>query len=77
MAALVTNPRNNENELYVIHPLDDVQEQKRSSEGLGLIELSPTVRWSLRVLRVYLIAMTGVLLYRVGELTQIIGHHAR
>ena len=76
MAALVTN-HTNEEEMYVLHPLDDVQEQKRSSEGLGLIELSPTVRWSLRVLRVYLIAMTGVLLYRVGEVAQVFGHHAR
>jgi len=76
MAALVTN-HTNEEEMYVLHPLDDVQEQKRSSEGLGLIELSPTVRWSLRVLRLYLIAMTGVLLYRVGEVAQVFGHHAR
>ena len=54
-----------ENEpLFVVHPLDDVPEVKRSSEGLGLMELTPTVRRSLMALRVYLLAMTLVLLYR-------------
>lgn len=54
-----------ENEsLFVVHPLDDVPEVKRSSEGLGLMELTPTVRRSLLALRVYLLAMTLILIYR-------------
>ena len=50
--------------LFVVHPLDDVPEIKRSSEGLGLMELTPTVRRSLLALRAYLLAMTLVLVYR-------------
>lgn len=51
--------------IRVIHPLDDVQEQKCSSEGLGPIAMTRTVRISLGVLRAYLIAMTIVLGYHV------------
>lgn len=50
--------------LYVVHPLDDAPEQKCSSEGLGLMEMTPAVRWSLRVMRVYLLAMIAVIVYR-------------
>ena len=35
MAALATPPTHLDTELYVIHPLDDVQEQKCSTEGLA------------------------------------------
>ncbi len=44
MAALATPPTPNDTNLYVIHPLDDIQEQKCTSEGLGLMHLTPTVR---------------------------------
>jgi len=73
MAALATQP---ETSLYVIHPLDDIQEQKCSSEGLGLMELTPTVRFSLGALRVYLIAMTCIILYRTLTLAHVFAHHA-
>lgn len=76
MAALATPTPINEPELYVIHPLDDVQEQKCSAEGLGLMELTPIVRLSLMALRVYLIAMTAVILYRTLSLTHLF-HHIR
>lgn len=53
----------------VIHPLDDVAvEQKCSSEGLGHIKMTTTVRTSLRVLRGYLILMTLMLGYHVLDL---------
>jgi hypothetical protein len=74
MAALATKPTTHDANLYVIHPLDDVQEQKCTSEGLGLMELTPTVRFSLTALRVYLIAMTLIILYRTLALTHLFTH---
>ena len=52
----------------VIHPLNDLPEQKCSSEGLGRIAMTPPVRLSLGVLRAYLIAMTLMLGYHVLDL---------
>jgi len=52
----------------VIHPLDDAPEKKRSSEGLGQIAMTPTVRLSLKVLRGYLVLMSTMLLYHVLDL---------
>jgi hypothetical protein len=52
----------------VIHPLNDVPEQKCSSEGLGRIAMTRPVRISLGILRGYLIAMTLMLAYHVLEL---------
>jgi len=71
MATLATH---HDPTLYVIHPLDDIQEQKCTSEGLGLMELTPTVRFSLTALRVYLIAMTLIILYRTLALTNLFRH---
>jgi hypothetical protein len=82
MAALATPPihhdtnLHHDTKLYVIHPLDDVQEKKCSSEGLGLMELTPTVRFSLAALRVYLVAMTLVIVYRTLTLAHVFTHHA-
>jgi hypothetical protein len=49
----------------VIHPLQDAEETKCQAEGLGHIRMSKTVKLSLTVLRVYLIAMAALLLYHV------------
>ena len=54
--------------MNIIHPLDDVREQKCSSEGLGHIQMTLPVRVSLSVLRAYLIAMTLMLGYHVLNL---------
>jgi hypothetical protein len=56
----------------VIHPLDDMQEKKCSSEGLGHIAMTPAVRISLRVLRCYLILMTLMLGYHVLDLAGVV-----
>jgi hypothetical protein len=53
------------NDFRVIHPLDDVAEQKCSAEGLGKIQMTRAVRGSLGVLRAYLILMTLMLVYHV------------
>ncbi len=52
----------------VIHPLHDDPESKCESEGLGPIEMTTGVRISLRVLRGYLLLMSGMLLYHVLDL---------
>ncbi len=52
----------------VVHPLNDEPETKCSTEGLGRITMTPTVRVSLKLLRGYLIVMTGMLLYHVLDL---------
>jgi hypothetical protein len=76
MATLATRPTPNETHLYVIHPLDDIHEQKCTSEGLGLMHLTPTVRIALTTLRVYLIAMTLIILYRTLTLTHLFAPRA-
>ncbi len=73
MAAIATQP---EATLYVIHPLDDIHEQKCTSEGLGLMHLTPAARISLAALRVYLIAMTCIILYRTLTLAHVFTHHS-
>jgi hypothetical protein len=45
-------------EFRVLHPFDDGPDKKCSSEGLGKIRMTRTVRVCLRVLAGYLIAMT-------------------
>ena len=58
----------------VIHPLEDVAEQKCVSEGLGQIAITPSVRLSLKILRGYLILMTAMLLYHVLDLAGVLKH---
>ena len=55
-------------ELRVVHPLDDVPELKCSSVGLGKIRMTRPVRFSLGVLRAYLLVMTLMLGYHVLDL---------
>ena len=57
------------NEFRVIHPLDDVAEQKCSAEGLGKIRMTRAARLSLGILRAYLILMTLMLGYHVLDLS--------
>lgn len=57
--------------LKVVHPLDDIRERKCSSEGLGPISMTRTVRVSLGALRAYLIAMALMLGYHVLDLAGI------
>ncbi len=67
MATLNVTP--NMNGFRVIHPLDDIPEQKCSTEGLGKIRMTRAVRNSLGVLRAYLILMTMMLGYHVLDLS--------
>jgi hypothetical protein len=52
----------------VIHPLDDVQEEKCDPKALGQMRLSLSVRLSLLTLRGYLILMALITVYRVVSL---------
>ena len=67
MATLNVTP--NVNGFRVVHPLDDVAEQKCSTEGIGKIKMTRAVRISLGVLRAYLILMTLMLGYHVLDLS--------
>jgi len=52
----------------VIHPLFDEPEVKCSTEGLGKIKMSRSVRWSLFALRAYLVMMFVLLAYHMLDL---------
>jgi len=60
----MTSEANYDNCFYVIHPLDDQIEEKCQIEGLGLMTLTPTVKYSLLSLRLYLFLMVGLVFYR-------------
>jgi hypothetical protein len=61
------------NGFRVVHPLDDIAEQKcSSSSGLGRIRMTRVVRISLGVLRAYLIVMTLMLGYHVLDLAGVL-----
>jgi hypothetical protein len=51
----------------VVHPLDDIPEQKLNSDHLPPMEMTNSVRWSLICLRVYLLLMIGLFLYHVFD----------
>jgi hypothetical protein len=62
-----------EREFLVIHPLDDVVEQKVETKHLGPMRMTPTVRISLLALRGYLMLMMLLLLYHVLGLAGLLG----
>jgi hypothetical protein len=57
----------------VVHPLDDVAEQKCETEGLGYTPMTPMIRVSLIALRSYIVIMALMVLYRCLELAKFIG----
>lgn len=59
------DPNAGDSGFYVVHPLDDAPEQKKSIEGLGQIHMSPSVKLSLLALRGYLVLVTLLALYRL------------
>jgi hypothetical protein len=61
----------NEKSYLVIHPLDDILEQKMDPNHLGVMKMTPAVRLSLMSLRAYLILMILMLLYHVFDLAGI------
>ena len=65
-----------ENHFVVVHPLDDVREQKVDSSGLGAMPLTTSVKLSLMALRGYLVLMMLLVLYHVIDLAGVFGPHA-
>lgn len=64
-----------ERDLLVVHPLDDVQEQKLETAHSGLMRITPAVRISLLILRGYLVLMMLLVLYHVLDLAGVFGKH--
>ena len=62
-----------EREYLVIHPLDDVLEQKIETERLGAMRMTTLVRVSLLTLRGYLVLMMLLVLYHALDLAGAFG----
>jgi hypothetical protein len=76
--ATMTNPTElNEraNHYLVVHPLDDVPEQKIDTDNLGPMAMTEIVRISLLSLRAYLVLMTLLVFYHVLDIAGLFGHH--
>ena len=77
--ATMTNPielHELANHFVVVHPLDDVTEEKVDTENLGPMAMTASVRISLLSLRAYLVLMMLLVLYHVLDLAGLFGHHA-
>jgi hypothetical protein len=68
MSQLIKTIESEPNYFLVIHPLDDIPEQKIDSDHLPPMEMTQGVRWSLISLRVYLIFMIALFMYHVIDL---------
>jgi hypothetical protein len=76
--ATMTNPIElNEpvNRFVVIHPLDDVPEEKVDTRNLGPMAMTLSVRISLLTLRAYLVLMMVLVFYHVLDLAGLFGRH--
>jgi hypothetical protein len=65
----MTNPIDS-NRFVVIHPLDDVPEEKVNVENLGPMPMTRSVRLSLMSLRAYLVLMILIVFYHVLTLAR-------
>lgn len=64
-----------ENHYVVVHPLDDVAEEKVDTSQLGPMPMTMSAKLSLLSLRAYLILMIGLVFYHVLDLAGLFGHH--
>ena len=64
----------NETAYWVVHPLDDLPEQKRDVSALGPMPMTPSVRLSLLALRGYLLLMMGLVAYHFLGLAAALRH---
>jgi hypothetical protein len=63
------------NHFVVIHPLDDVPEEKVDTESLGPMAMTMSAQISLMSLRAYLILMFLLVVYHVVDLAGFFGRH--
>jgi hypothetical protein len=62
-----------ENQFVVIHPLDDVREEKVDTASLGRMSMTISAKISLMALRGYLVLMMLLVLYHVIDLSGALG----
>ena len=62
------------NQFVVIHPLDDLPEEKVDTESLGPMAMTTSVRISLLSLRAYLVMMMLLVFYHVMNMAGLFGH---
>ena len=72
---MIKSPTTVQQSLKVVHPLDDIAEEKRSPEGLGQMYMSASVKFSLYALRGYLVLIGLMVAYRVLTLAGMFSHH--
>jgi hypothetical protein len=65
-----------EDQFAVVHPLDDVLEEKVDTSLLGRMGMTTSVRISLMALRGYLVLMILLVFYHVIDLAGVFGQHA-
>ena len=75
MATTMNSLNQLENHFVVIHPLDDVPEEKVDTQSLGPMPMTMSVRISLVSLRAYLVMMMLLVLYRALALAGLFGPH--
>ncbi|SPE26730.1 hypothetical protein SBA3_1290010 [Candidatus Sulfopaludibacter sp. SbA3] len=71
--ATMTSPmeiEENRNHFVVVHPLDDVYEEKVDTAALGPMPMTTSVRLSLLSLRGYLVLMILLVFYHVIDLAR-------
>ena len=61
--------------VYVVHPLDDIPEEKFKADDLGPMPMTRSVKWSLLALRGYLVFMGLLVAYHVLDMGGLFGHH--
>ena len=61
------------NHYVVVHPLDDLPEEKVDTEALGPMPMTRSVIWSLVSLRAYLVLMIALVFYRMLALAGLFG----
>ena len=62
------------NHFVVIHPLDDLPEEKVDTEALGPMPMTMSVRISLMSLRAYLVLMMLLVFYHVMGMAGLFTH---
>jgi hypothetical protein len=69
-----TNTATESAQYLVVHPLDAEPEEKRSCDGLGQIEMTTSVRAAFITLRIYLVLIFLLTLYRFIGLANVYAH---
>jgi len=75
--ATTVKKENTERCFYVVHPLDDLPEKKFDADNLGPMPMTRSVKWSLFVLKGYLMLMGLLVAYHALDLAGLFHHHLR